>query len=81
MNIKLSLCLIKQHAMKTSVRVEINLHHSWPRHWMEVIGQLHAPAAVPQGKLRAVPIGQEAGWATEPVWTLWSRETSVVYNS
>jgi hypothetical protein len=23
-----------------------------------------------------VPIGQEAGWAPEPVWTLWSREKS-----
>jgi hypothetical protein len=21
-----------------------------------------------------VPIGQEAGWAPKPVWTLWSRE-------
>jgi hypothetical protein len=23
---------------------------SWPRHWLKVCGQLHAPAALPQGK-------------------------------
>jgi hypothetical protein len=32
---------------------------------MGVSGQCHAPA----GKGRLVPIGQEAGWAPEPVWT------------
>jgi len=30
---------------------------------MEVSGQLHAPATLPQGKKPSVPIGQEAGWA------------------
>jgi hypothetical protein len=25
--------------------------------------------ALPQGKGHAVPIGEEAGWASEPVWT------------
>jgi hypothetical protein len=30
----------------------------------------HAPAALlPPGKGPPVPIGQEAGWAPEPVWT------------
>lgn len=29
---KLSLYLIKQHAMKTYVEVEVYFHHSWPRH-------------------------------------------------
>jgi hypothetical protein len=34
---------------------------------MWVSGQRHAPAALyPRGK---DPIGQEAGWAPEPVWT------------
>jgi hypothetical protein len=33
---------------------------------MEVSGQRRAPAALPPGK--------EAGWAPEPVWTLWRRE-------
>jgi hypothetical protein len=34
---------------------------------MEVSGQLHAPAIVPQGKLSPVAIEKEAGWAPEPV--------------
>jgi len=32
---------------------------------MEVSGQLHASAALPQGKEPPVPIGLENGWATE----------------
>jgi hypothetical protein len=43
---------------------------------MEVSCQLHAPTTLPQGKESPVPIGQEAEWAPEPVWTLWSREKS-----
>jgi hypothetical protein len=43
---------------------------------MDVSGQLHAPAALPPGKVHPPPIGQEAGWAPEPVWTLWRREKS-----
>jgi hypothetical protein len=35
-----------------------------------VSGQHHAPAALlPPGKGPPVPIGQEAGWAPQPVWT------------
>jgi hypothetical protein len=36
--------------------------------------QLHALAALPQ-----TPIGQEAGWALEPVWMLQKREKSVAF--
>jgi hypothetical protein len=37
---------------------------------MGVSGQRHAPGrALPPGKGLPVPIGQEAGWAPEPVWT------------
>jgi hypothetical protein len=37
---------------------------------MGVSGQRHAPAALlPPGKGPPVPIVQEAGWASEPVWT------------
>jgi hypothetical protein len=44
--------------------------HSRPRHWMGVSGQRHAPAALlPPWKGLPVPLGQEVGWAPEPVWT------------
>jgi hypothetical protein len=37
---------------------------------MGVSGQRHAPAALlPPGKGPPVPTVQEAGWASEPVWT------------
>jgi hypothetical protein len=38
---------------------------SWPRHELEVSGQLHAPAALPPGKEPPVPIGQEVAWTSE----------------
>jgi len=41
---------------------------------MEVSDQLHAPAALPPGKESAVSIGQEAGWAPDPVWKRCRRE-------
>jgi len=41
---------------------------------MKVSGQFHAPAALPPEKEPLVPIGCEAGWAAEPVWTRWWRE-------
>jgi hypothetical protein len=43
---------------------------------MEVSGQLHAPAALLPMNQLSVPIGYEAEWAPEPVWTLWRREKS-----
>jgi hypothetical protein len=39
---------------------------------MEVSGQLHILAALPQDKSTRHP-----EWATEPVWTRWRRETSL----
>jgi hypothetical protein len=47
---------------------------SWPRHQLEVSGQLHTPASLPP-----VPIGEEVGWTPEPVWTTWKREDSWPY--
>jgi hypothetical protein len=42
---------------------------------MEVNGQIHAPAVLHPRREPPVPIGQEAGWASEPVSsTLWRRE-------
>jgi hypothetical protein len=46
---------------------------------MEVIGQLHAQAALLPGKEPPVPMGLEAGWTPEPVWTTWRGEKSCPY--
>jgi hypothetical protein len=46
----------------------------WPRHQMEVSGQLHAPAASPPWEQPLVPIGQDAGWGPEKFWTRWRRK-------
>jgi hypothetical protein len=70
---KLSLCLIKRHDIKTYWGVEVQLHHSWPGHQMEMSGQLYSPAT-----LLRVPIKWEAAWAPETVWALWSRKKRTV---
>jgi hypothetical protein len=44
---------------------------------MEVSGQLHATTALNLDLDPPVPIGEETGWASEPVWTLWRREKSL----
>jgi hypothetical protein len=56
------MCLTKHHAIRTFLTS------------MEVSGQLHAPAALPQGKIPPVPIGYEAGWTPDPIWTRLRRE-------
>jgi hypothetical protein len=43
------------------------------RHYLEVNGQLHASTTLPLGKEPPVPIGWEAGWTPEPVWTTWRK--------
>jgi hypothetical protein len=56
--VKLSLCLTKHHAMTAYWGSEgIAPRMLWPRHWMEVSGQLHALAALSPGKETLVPIG------------------------
>jgi hypothetical protein len=44
---------------------------------MDVTGQLHAFAALPLKKGSLESTVQEAGWASEMVWTLWRREKSL----
>jgi hypothetical protein len=44
---------------------------------MEVSDQLHALAPLPTGKEPVVNTGQDAGWAPELVWMLWSREKAL----
>jgi hypothetical protein len=49
---KFSVCLIKHHVIKTYWRSGgIAPSILWPRLWMEVSGQLHAPALYPQGRV------------------------------
>jgi hypothetical protein len=43
---------------------------------MEVSGKLHALVALHPGKEPPVLIGEKAGWASEPVWSLWRRDQS-----
>jgi hypothetical protein len=59
------------------VRFFLVLQLSKPRNYMEVSDQLDAPAALSAGKVSPVPVGLEAGWAPEPVWTLWSKEKNL----
>jgi hypothetical protein len=41
---------------------------------MEANGQLYAQATLIPGKELPIPYRQEAGWATDPVWTLEKRK-------
>jgi hypothetical protein len=58
--------------------VNTSLKRVW-KEALEVSGQLHAPAALPPGKVPTVLIGYEAGWAVESVWTTWRRENYCPY--
>jgi hypothetical protein len=62
---KLSLGVIKYHAMKTRGG-GVYLHYSQYRHYMDVSDELHPPAAFP-GETDPVPIVYEGGWASEQV--------------
>jgi hypothetical protein len=48
----------------------------WPRHYMEMSGQLHALATLAPEKEPLVSIGQEDGWDPEPFWTRWREKFS-----
>jgi hypothetical protein len=56
LNVQLTLCLTKHHAMKAYWGVEVELHAFLISALAEVSGQLHAPAALPPGKEPLVPI-------------------------
>jgi hypothetical protein len=52
--------------MKTYRRVEAWRHPSYPRRWMKVSDQAHAPAVLFTGKQPLLPIVWKAEWAPEP---------------
>jgi hypothetical protein len=54
---KLSLCLTKHCAIKAYVGVVCRFSFSSPRHYLEVSGQLHAPAALTPMEDPSVHIG------------------------
>jgi hypothetical protein len=41
---------------------------------MEARGQLNVSDAFTPEKELPVPVGEEAGWASDSVWTQWGRE-------
>jgi hypothetical protein len=45
---------------------------------MGISGQLHAPAALLQGKIPLAAIEWELGWMSEPVWGRFGEDTNVV---
>jgi hypothetical protein len=56
--VNLSLCLIIKHfAMTAYGGMEVQLHYSRPRNYMEVSGQIHAPAALLPEEELPVSIG------------------------
>jgi hypothetical protein len=67
--IKLSLCLIKHHAMKTDAGVKVHLHALSTAldggEWSTSCNGCFTPM-----KQALVPTVEEAGWAPEPAWML-----------
>jgi hypothetical protein len=54
----LSLCLLSTTpSWLVCGGVKVYLYHSWPRHWLEVSGQLHGPVTLLPKKEPPVPIG------------------------
>jgi len=45
---------------------------------MEMSGQLHEQAALHPDQEPPVPILREAGWFSEPVWTLWWKKNTTI---
>jgi len=44
---------------------------------MQMNGLLHAPTALPTGKVPSVPTQYEAQRTSEPVWAVWRRYKSL----
>lgn len=68
------LCLITRHTTKMNGTVEVQLH-AFLSSGLDGCEQLDShPAALPPGKQPLLPIWQEEGWASEPVWTQQQRQ-------
>jgi hypothetical protein len=67
--VKLSLCLIKYHAMKTYGRMEVQLHASLTSTLDGGKWSASQPGSFTPGEKTPVPNGYESGSDSEPVWT------------
>jgi hypothetical protein len=56
--VKLFLYLIKHHTPKTYGGVKVWLHHSWPRRYMRMSGQLHTRPPYSRGKSTWYPLNR-----------------------
>jgi hypothetical protein len=65
------LCIIKYHSMMVYEEWRYNSMRSLLFHYLDINSQLHGLAVLFPGKEPPVPIGLDAKWAPEPIWTLW----------
>jgi hypothetical protein len=68
---ELSLCSVKNYAVKNDGVTEVELHAFSTSQYAKVSGQLHVQPVLAPGQKTPVPTEYETGWAPEPVWTLW----------
>jgi hypothetical protein len=68
----------KHHKYIHQTKVKLSLYLNWEPRYESVVGSgviaPRIPAALPPGKEPLIPIGHEAEWAPQPVWTRWWRE-------
>jgi hypothetical protein len=71
---------VPRHPMKAhgGEEIQLLLIHDLGTRWDEWSAS-RTGRALPPGKGPAVPIGQEAGWAPEPVWTQRLEEKSFCF--
>jgi hypothetical protein len=72
----MSLCLISYALHHGHVSGSEYNSRLW--HQKEIIGQLHVTVVLPPGKGSLISIGNEDGRDQEPIWTLWSKEKSLL---
>jgi len=65
------------HAAKERGGIEYSSTHSYARRNIEVSVKSHTLAYFLLGREQHIPIEQDAGWATKPVWEVWRTEKSL----
>jgi hypothetical protein len=79
--VKLTLCLFKYHALKkclmlnyTPCNEDVWRNEGIAARILSLFWDRREWSGSPPGKEASVPIGEEARWITETVWTRWRRE-------